>query len=153
MARLSISLAMLIAALIVHRTASALDIKDYYRMATEDQARFGQTLQDGAEKLLRDGGRSDLAAQLHRLFTEIRPGEKISDGTNEYLANLEDMLRAEVKREAANPNRPHLQAERAFRDMAADHGISLPTQFETVAASFRPQLPLRDLVNENNGRP
>ena len=123
-----------------------MDIKEYYKMASEDQASFGQLLLNGAEKLLRDEGRSDLASKLDDLFTELRPGNKISDGANEFLANLEDMLRAEVKREATNPNRPSLQAERAFRDVAQDHGINLPAQFETIAARFRRQLPLRDLA-------
>jgi len=125
--------------------ARALDIKDYFKMADQDQARYNQMLLDAAEKALRDEGRSDLAARLDNLFTQIKPGDQISDGFNEYLANVDDMLKAEVKREAANPNRPSLQAERAFRDVAADHGITLPPAFETVAASFRRQFPFRDL--------
>jgi hypothetical protein len=132
--------------MVLSGAAQALDIKDYFKMADQDQARFNQTLLDGAEKLLRDQGRSDVALRLDKLFTEIKAGDQISDGTNEYMANLEDMLKAEVKREAANPNRPSLQAERAFRDVAQDHGITLPPQFETIAASFRRQLPLRDLA-------
>lgn len=131
--------------------ARAMDIKEYFKMADQDQVHFGVMLLDSAEK--RDQGRSDLAMQLDSLFTEIKPGNKITDGTYEYLANLDDMLRAEVKREAANPNRPSLQAERAFRDVAADHGITLPPSFETVASSFHRQFPLRDLVKENAPRP
>ena len=114
-------------------------------MADQDQARYDQMLLDVAEKTLRDEGRSDLATQLDNLFTQIKPGDQISDGFNEYAANLADMLRAEIKREAANPNRPSLQAERAFRDVAQDHGITLPPKFEPEAANFRPQYPPRDL--------
>lgn len=149
MNRFAISAAILSTAMCLSGAAHALDIKDYFRLADQDQARFNQTLLDGAEKLFRDQSRSDLALKLDKLFTEIRPGDQISDGTNEYMANLADMLRAQVKREATNPNRPSLQAERAFRDVAQDHGINLPPAFETIAATFRRQLPLRDLVKEN----
>jgi hypothetical protein len=51
------------------------------------------------------------------------------------------MLIAELKREARNPNLPHLQAERAFRDAAKGHGILLPPAFDTVAKDFHPQFP------------
>jgi hypothetical protein len=135
-----------LAVLVLCGPAHAMDIKDYFKMADKDQARYDQSLLDSAEKALRNEGRSDVAMQLDDLFTVIKPGDQISDGFNEFLANLEDMLKAEVKREAANPNRPSLQAERAFRDVAQDHGISLPPQYETIAAGFRRQLPLRDLA-------
>lgn len=59
------------------------------------------------------------------------------------------MLKAEIKREAKNPNLPHLQAERAFRDVAADHGIPLPKSFDAVARDFQPQFPPKDLVHNN----
>ena len=145
--------ALFLMAVFVPGMAHALDIKDYFKMADKDQGRFNQTLLDSAEKALRESGRSDLARKLDDLCTDIKPGDEISDCFNDYLQNLDDMLRAEVKREATHPNRPHLQAETAFRDMAADHGITLPPQFETIVASFRPQFPMRDLVNENKGQP
>jgi hypothetical protein len=146
MTRFAISAAILCTAIPLSGAAHAMEIKDYFKMADQDQGRFNQMLLDSAEKALRNEGRSDVAMQLDDLFTVIKPGDQISDGFNEYLANLGDMLRAEVKREATNPNRPSLQAERAFRDVAQDHGINLPPQFETIAASFRRQLPFRDLA-------
>lgn len=124
-------------------TAQAMDIREYFRMADQDQAQFAVTLLDSAEKSLRDQGRPDLAMNLDNLFTD-KDGKKISDGTYKYLTNLDDMLRAEMKREAANPNRPSLQAERAFRDVARDHGITLPPTFETIASGFQRRYALRD---------
>jgi hypothetical protein len=134
------------AAVMFSGTAHAMDIKDYFKMADQDQSRFDQTLLDGAKQELRHEGRPDLALQLDKLFTEIKTGNGISDGFNEYLANLEDMLKAEVKREARNPNLAHLQAEKAFRDVAEDHGIPLPKEFDFVAKDFKAKLPPRDLA-------
>ncbi|HEX3912841.1 MAG TPA: hypothetical protein VHW71_04985, partial [Steroidobacteraceae bacterium] len=73
-------------------------------MADQDQGRFDQTLLTGAEKALNDEGRPDLAAQLDKLFTEVKPGEKLSDAMAEYQARLGAMLGAEVNREVRNPN-------------------------------------------------
>jgi hypothetical protein len=128
-------------ALLLTSAAQAMDIKDYFKMADQDQGRFDQTLLTGAEKVLNDEGRADLAAQLDKIFTEVKPGNKLSDATADYQANLGAMLIAEVKREARNPNLPHLQAEKAFRDAAQDHGIPLPPAFDTVASDFHPQHP------------
>jgi len=149
MSRLIKSLAILSATMSLAGPAHATDIKDHFKMVVDDKGRFDQMLLDVAEKLLRDQGRPDLALRLHKLFTEITPGNKISQGMAEYTLNLSDMLRAEIKREASNPSLPHLQAETAFRDVAQDHGINLPPTFETMAASFHRQYPLRDLVKEN----
>jgi hypothetical protein len=124
--------------------ARAMDIKDYFKMADQDQGRFDQTLLTGAEKVLNDEGSADLAAQLDKLFTEVKPGEKLSDAMAEYQARLGAMLGAEVNREVRNPNLPHLQAERAFRDAAKDHGITLPPAFDTVASDFHLQFPAKD---------
>ena len=129
------------AALLSASAAEAMDIKVYFKMADQDQGRFDQSLLTGAEKLLNDGGGPDLAAQLDKLFTEVKAGKTLSDGMAEYQARLGAMLGAEVNREVRNPNLPHLQAERAFRDAAKDHGISLPPAFDTVANSFHPTLP------------
>lgn len=121
--------------------AQAMDIKDYFNMADQDQGRFDHILLMGAEKVLNDEGRADLATQLDALFTEVKPGNKFSDGVADYQARLGAMLGAEVNREVRNPNLPHLQAERAFRDAAKDHGILLPPAFDTIASNFHPKLP------------
>jgi hypothetical protein len=132
------------AAVMFSGTAHAMDIKDFFRMADQDQGRFDQTLLNGAEQELRGEGRPDLALQLDKLFTAA--GDEISPGMREYSLNLADMLRAEIKREAKNPNLPHLQAERAFRDVAEDHGIPLPKEFDFVAKDFKAKLPPRNLA-------
>lgn len=138
--------AFLSAGLLFAGAAQAMDIKDYFTMADQDQGRFNQSLLTGAEKLLNDEGRADLAAQLDTLFTEVKPGNKFSDGFADYQANLGAMQIAEVNREVRNPKLPHLQAERAFRDAAKDHGIPLPPAFDAIASDFHPQLPPKDLT-------
>ena len=125
--------------------ANAMDVKDYFKMANEDQGQFNQHLLTGAEKALNDEGRADMAAQLETIFTEVKPGNKFSDAFADYQARLGAMLGAEVEREVRNPNLPHLQAERAFKDAARDHGISLPPAFDTVASNFRPKFPPKKL--------
>ena len=114
-------------------------------MADQDQGRFDNALFVGAKQLLKDEGRADLADQLERLFTEVKSGNKLSDGMADYQANLGAMLGAEVTREVRNPNVVHLQAERAFRDTAQDYGIPLPPVFDTVASDFHPQFPPKKL--------
>ncbi len=125
--------------------AQAMDIKDYFKMADQDQGQFDNALFDGAKQLLKDEGRSDLADQLEQLFTEVKPGNKLSEGFAEYQARLGAMLGAEVNREVRNPNLPHLQAERAFRDAARDHGIPLPPAFDIIAKDFHPKFPPKKL--------
>jgi acyl-CoA synthetase (AMP-forming)/AMP-acid ligase II len=136
------------AATLFTSAAQAMDINDYFKMADQDQGRFDQTLLTGAEKVLNDEGRADLANQLDALFTEVKPGNKLSDGMADYLARLGAMLGAEVEREVRNPNLPHLQAERAFRDAAKYHGIILPSAFDTVASDFHPQFPPKQLGSQ-----
>jgi len=133
------------AAMLRPSMAQAMDINDYFEMADQDQGRFDQTLLTGAEKVLNDEGRADLADQLDRLFTEVKPGNKFSDAVVDYFARLGAMQIAEVNREVRNPNLPHLQAERAFRDAAKDHGILLPPAFDSIAKDFHPKFPPKSL--------
>ena len=129
------------ATLLLGSAAQAMDIAVYFKMADQDQGQFDNTLFVGAKQLLMQEGRTDLANQLDRLFTKVKTGNKLSDGMADYQANLGAMIVAEVKRQARNPSLPHLQAERAFRDAAQDHGIALPPAFDTVASTFHPKLP------------
>jgi len=146
----SLAATFLSAAMLFTSAAQAMDIKDYFKMADQDQGRFDLFLLTGAEKLLNDEGRADLAAQLDKLFTEVKPGNKLSDGMAEYQARLGAMLGAEVNREVRNPNLPHLQTERAFRDAAKDHGIPLPPAFDTIASDFQPRFPPKKDVKKKD---
>src|SRR5260370_11074690 len=67
------------AAMLFSGTVQAMDINHYFNMANQDQGRFDQTLLTGAEKLLIDEGRADLATQLDKIFTEVKPGNKLRD--------------------------------------------------------------------------
>ncbi len=130
--------------------ARAMDIKDYLKMADQDQGRFDRSLLTGAEKLLSDEGRTDLADRLNRLFTDVKAGNNLGDGTVDYRANLGAMAISEVRREAWNPNLPHLQAEKAFREAAENHGIPLPPAFDAIAGDFHPLFPPRpSMVTQN----
>jgi hypothetical protein len=139
---------LLSAGLLLSSAAQAIDITDYFNMADQDQGLFDQFLLTGAEKSLIDEGRADLATQLDKLFTEVKPGNKLSDAMADYLARLGAMQIAEVNREVRNPNVAHLQAERAFRDAAKDHGILLPAAFDSIAGNFKPKFPPKQLGSQ-----
>jgi hypothetical protein len=129
------------ASLFAASAAQAMDIEDYFKMAGQDQGQFDNALFTGAKQVLKNEGKADLADQLDRLFTEVKPGNKLSDGFADYQARLGAMAIAEVKRQSRNPKLAHLQAERAFRDAAQDHGIALPPAFDTVVSNFKPKFP------------
>lgn len=148
----SLAAAFVSAALLLPGMARAMDIQDYLKMADQDQGRFERSLLAGAEKLLNDEGRADLADRLDRFFTEVKSGNKPSGGMVLYRANLDAMALAEAKREAKNPKLPHLQAEKAFRDAAEHHGILLPSAFDSVAGEFHPQFPPKPpMITQNPG--
>jgi hypothetical protein len=93
--------------------------------------------------MLNDAGRNDLVDQLDRAFTEVNPGNKLSDAMADYQANLGAMLIAEVNRQVRNPALRHLRAERAFRDAAEAQGVPLPAAFDSIGSDFRPEFPAK----------
>ncbi len=72
--------ASLSASLLVASAAQAMEIRQNDKMADQDQADYVQVLIDGAQKVLKDEGRGDLAGRMDQLFTEIPAGDNISLG-------------------------------------------------------------------------
>src|ERR1700674_3753072 len=62
------------AAMLFTTGAQAMEIRQFDKMADQDQAEYVGLLVQGAEKVLTDEGRSDLAAQVEHLFTTRNPG-------------------------------------------------------------------------------
>ena len=57
------------AAMLLPSAAQAMQIQQFDKMADQDQADYVVALVNGAEKVLTDEGKPDLAAQVEHLFT------------------------------------------------------------------------------------
>ena len=66
----------LLAAMLLVATAQAMEIQKFDKMALPNQSEYVGLLVQGAEKVLTDEGRSDLAAQVEHLFTTTLPGDE-----------------------------------------------------------------------------
>jgi len=67
-------LATLSAALLLTSAAPAMEIQEFDKMAIQDHGDYIQALVDGAQKVLNDQGRRDLATKVDKLFTEVHQG-------------------------------------------------------------------------------
>jgi hypothetical protein len=79
---------LLSAARLAANAAQAMEIQKFDKMAVPDQSEYIGLLLQGAEKVLRGEGRSDLAAQIEHLFTTTLPGDKFTLGMVEFERNL-----------------------------------------------------------------
>ena len=129
------------APLLFGSAARAMEIQQFDKMADDDQDEYAGALVVGAIRVLREAGQSDQAEKLRHLFTDIKPGDRVSQGMVELEVNLAAVSAAEAKRQARNPNLRHLTAADAFKAVAEDHGITLPESFVTVTAHFQPKHP------------
>ncbi len=76
------------AAMLSVSAAQAMEIRQFDKMADQDQAEYVGLLVQGAERVLRNEGRADLAAQVDKLFLTIPAGDKMSLGMTEFERNL-----------------------------------------------------------------
>jgi hypothetical protein len=67
----------------------AMEIRQFDKMALQDQADYISVLIDGAQRVLIDEGNADLAAKVSKLFTEVPAGDRITLGLNELESNLD----------------------------------------------------------------
>jgi len=100
-----------LAAMLSTSVAQAMEVRKFDEMAVEDQSDYITLLVEGAQKVLIDEGKSDPAAKIHKLFTEILPGDQIPLGMVEFERNLDRARLADAKRALpsklkgrANPN-------------------------------------------------
>jgi len=77
-----------LAAMLYPSMAQAMEIRQFDRMADQDQSAYIGDLIVGAEKVLTDEGRPDLAAQVKHLFTTKDPGDADVIGMVEFERNL-----------------------------------------------------------------
>ena len=83
-------------------------------MADQDQADYIGDLIVGAEKVLTDEGRPDLAAQVEHLFTTKNNGDADTIGMVEFEINLALVRLDDAKNAEKNPNDPRSEVEDAM---------------------------------------
>jgi hypothetical protein len=129
------------ASLLAASAAQAMEIRQFDKMAVPDQSEYVGLLVQGAEKVLTDEGRSDLAAQVERLFTTTLPGDAHTIGSVEFESNLARAREADAKRVLSDPNADRLEVEDAMAVTLQKNHVELPDSFYTVLNNFRPKLP------------
>jgi hypothetical protein len=121
--------------------AQAMEIRQFDKMADQDQARYIGDLIVGAERVLTDGGKPALATQVKHLFTTKNAGDADTIGMVEFERNLARARVADAKKAEAGSGSPRLDVEDAMAVTLKRNGIELPNGFYTVTNNFRPKLP------------
>ncbi|MGA2630772.1 MAG: hypothetical protein ABSG54_11220 [Terriglobia bacterium] len=132
------------AAMLLTGAAQAMEIQQYDKMADQDQNEYVGDLVIGAEKVLTDEGRPDQAEQVRKLFTEIKPGDKIPVGVGEFEINLALARVVDAKRIAQDPNATRLEVEHALIVTLKKNGIILPQSIMHVGDNFHPRFPPKE---------
>lgn len=131
----------------------AMEIQQYDKMSDDDQNEYVADLVVGAQHVLTDAGHPEQAAQVHQLFTEIKPGDKISAGMAEFAVLLAKARLADERRIEKDPNARRLEVEDAMALTLQKNGIQVPDAFFTVAQNFQPKHPPRDALARNTDAP
>jgi hypothetical protein len=127
------------AAMILPGVAQAMEIQQFDKMAVQDQRDYVSALIVGAQNVLTKQGKSDDAAKVNKLFTEIPPGDKVALGLTELDRNL-DLARIVDSREVVKEgNTWHLEVEDVIFVTLKANGIDLPSSFFTVGKDFKPK--------------
>jgi hypothetical protein len=132
---------LLSATMLLSNVVQAMEIQQFDKMASEDKGEYVSLLVGGAEQVLKDEGRADLAAKVEDLFTRILPGDQHSIGMVEFQLNLARARVTDTKNVAKDPHAQRLEVEDAMAVTLKKNGIQLPDSFFTVARNFQPKLP------------
>src|ERR1019366_2541961 len=82
--------------------AQAMEIRQFDKMASQDQEEYIAELVQGAEKVLTDAGKADQAAQVSKLFTTLLGNDQASLGLVEFNSNLARARLADAQNVAKN---------------------------------------------------
>jgi hypothetical protein len=133
--------AVLSASLLAVSAAQAMEIRQFDKMANQDQSEYIGDLIVGAENVLTGSGRPDLAAQVKHLFTTKMAGDADVIGMVEFERNLALIRLYDAKDHETKPNDPRLEVEDVMFSTLKKNHIDLPDSFFTVANGFRPKYP------------
>ncbi len=137
----SLAATFLSAAMLFTTGAQAMEIRQFDKMAIPDQSEYVGLLVQGAEQVLRDEGRADLAAQVEHLFTTTLPHDAHTIGMVEFELNLAIVRVDDAKNAAAHPNDPRSEVEDAMAITLENNHIKLPDNFFTLMKDFKPKYP------------
>ena len=118
-----------------------MTIVQFDKMGQNDQAEYVGLLVGGAEQVLKDEGRADLAAKVEELFTTTDPGDAHTNGVVEFQMNLALARVADDKRVERDPSARRLTVEVAMAVTLKKNGIDLPQSFFSVMKDFKPKYP------------
>jgi hypothetical protein len=142
------------AAMLFPGMAQAMQITQFDKMADQDQVEYIHELISGAEKVLTDEGRPDLATRVEQLFTTKNdPNDTDTMGMIEFERNLATLRVHDLKNAQKHPNDPRLEVEDVVILTLHKNGIELPDSFYTVAANFHPKFPPKNALARNTDAP
>jgi hypothetical protein len=141
MNRFAILAAVLSAAMLVSGAARAMEIRQFDKMADQDQAEYLGDLIVGAEKVLADAGKPALAAKVKQLFTTKLGNDADTIGMVEVERNIAILRLDDFKHHEQKPNDPWIEIEDVFSFTMHKNEIELPDAFYDVNKNFRPKLP------------
>jgi hypothetical protein len=123
--------------------AQAMEIRQFDKLAIQDRSEYVAELIEGAQKVLIDEGKSDLAARINKLFTEKPPaGDATPLGFAEFASNLDLARVADAERAAQDPNAHRLEVEDAILVTFKKNNFPLSQdfirEFRAVGSNFKP---------------
>jgi hypothetical protein len=119
----------------------AMTIVQFDKMSDDDQDEYVADLVVGAIRVLDSAEQHDPSIKVHKLFTDIKPGDKISDGMSDFAILLAKARVADDLRVQKEPHARRLEVEDAMALTLRKNGVEVPDSFFTVNASFRPKHP------------
>ena len=105
------------AAMLFTSAAQAMEIRQFDKMADQDQAEYVGLLVQGAEKVLIDEGRTDLQQQVHQLFSTTPSGDFHAFGNDR-----EDAWAAHLRVEHAGQGQVRIADNFRFKALQREAG-------------------------------
>jgi len=136
-----LALPLLAASLLAPGAAQAMEIRQFDKMAEPDRDEYVADLVQGAEKVLKDAGKADQAAQVSKLFTTNAGSDRTSVGVVEFSSNLARARLADAQNAAKDPKAQRMEVEDAMGFTLSKNHIDVPDSFYTVMSNFRPKFP------------
>jgi hypothetical protein len=127
------------AAMLLTGAAQAMEIRQFDRMADQDQAEYVGLLVQGAERVLADEGKADVVQKVHQLFTTKDPASGLSMGMKQFEMNLAQARIVDADNALNDPKIPRLEVEHAMIRSLNQNGIVLPKTIMTVMKDFKPK--------------
>jgi hypothetical protein len=132
------------AAILSANVAQAMEIYKFDKMSDADQKEYVGELVEGAQRVLREDGRSDLAEKVAKLFTTKAPDSDISIGMSAFITNLALTRVSDLKRLEKDPHATRLEVEHAMILTLKHRDIVLPKSFMNVMKDFMPKHALKN---------